>query len=184
MSAVRPGVTTTTLTPARWPDLEAVLGPSQGCEGCWCFNHHIPPGGPDQVGDPARRAKQALVLGGGAGGVLGYLDGEPMGWCAVDPRKAIPGHDLVDGEDPDRPAIHCLFVRPEGRGRGLAGALVEAAIEAARAQGALAIEGYSRPEDPAATGHDFLPAAPLFTRRGFQPARSRDPAYARWVLEL
>lgn len=131
------GLTTQALSEANWSDFEALLAPANGCDGCWCYNHHIQPGDPDVTGDEARLAKRALAVAGKALGVLAYDDGEPAGWCAVDLPDDIPGHDCVEpGAAPaHRWSVHCFYVRPESRGRGVSRALLEAAEALARSRG-------------------------------------------------
>jgi len=84
-------------------------------------------------------------------GMVAYLDGEPVGWVAVEPRRnyrrlrgsSVPwaGRD----EDPDDPgvwAIVCFAIRAGYRGQGLTYPLVRAAAEYAAGRGATAVEGY------------------------------------------
>jgi len=90
-------------------------------------------------------------------GLVAYLDGEPVGWCAVEPRTAYggmvrAGRVAWTGRSEDRDdasvwAVTCFFTRPGFRKRGISQELASAAIEHARAHGARAVEGYplSRP---------------------------------------
>ena len=81
---------------------------------------------------------------------MAYLNGEPVGWCAVEPRSAYPGflrNNRVPwlGRSEDKAddtvwALTCAFARA-GR-RGVTRTLVEAAVSFARQRGARAIEGY------------------------------------------
>ena len=84
-------------------------------------------------------------------GLVAYLDGEPVGWCAVEPRPEFPGlrHSQVpwagreeDRGDPSVWAITCVFARARFRRQGLGTELVLAAVEFARARGAAALEAY------------------------------------------
>lgn len=85
-------------------------------------------------------------------GLVAYLDGEPVGWCAVEPRSAYEGLARVfrvpwEGRDEDKAddtvwAVTCLFTRPGFRKRGVSRALASAAISFARSRGARAIEAY------------------------------------------
>jgi GNAT superfamily N-acetyltransferase len=86
-------------------------------------------------------------------GLLAYDDeGVPVGWCAVTPRVEY-GRILrsrttkpADPEDETVWAVPCFYIRRGRRGRGIASALLEAAIEYAKQHGAAALEGY--PIDP------------------------------------
>jgi GNAT superfamily N-acetyltransferase len=84
-------------------------------------------------------------------GLVAYLDGEPVGWCAVEPRTAYarlrrtPVTYTGRTEDPDDDsvwAIICFATRSGFRRRGVTRALVRAAVEFARERGARALEGY------------------------------------------
>jgi GNAT superfamily N-acetyltransferase len=85
-------------------------------------------------------------------GLVAYLDGEPVGWCAVEPRPAYSGLLRVYrvpwvGRDEDKSdasvwSVTCVLVRAGRRGQGIAYALVRAAVEFARQRGARALEAY------------------------------------------
>jgi GNAT superfamily N-acetyltransferase len=85
-------------------------------------------------------------------GLVAYLDGEPVGWCAVEPRPAYEGllrNNRVpwEGRNEDKAdgsvwAVTCVFARAGFRRRGVSYALVRAAVDHARASGARALEGY------------------------------------------
>jgi GNAT superfamily N-acetyltransferase len=85
-------------------------------------------------------------------GLVAYLDGEPAGWCAVEPRNAYEGllrnyRIPWEGREQDRTdasvwALTCFFTRAGFRKRGVGRALARAAVDFAREHGARAIEGY------------------------------------------
>jgi GNAT superfamily N-acetyltransferase len=85
-------------------------------------------------------------------GLVAYLAGEPVGWCAVEPRTAYEGLLRVyrvpwEGRDEDKTddsvwAVTCVFARAGFRRRGIGHALVRAAVDFARERGARALEGY------------------------------------------
>jgi GNAT superfamily N-acetyltransferase len=85
-------------------------------------------------------------------GLVAYFDGEPVGWCAVEPRVNYDGlvrNNRVpwEGRDEDKGdagvwAVTCVFARAGFRKRGVSRALVGAAVDFARERGADAIEGY------------------------------------------
>jgi GNAT superfamily N-acetyltransferase len=91
-------------------------------------------------------------------GLVAYLDGEPVGWCAVEPRPAYTGLLRVFrvpwvGRDEDKAdegvwAVTCIFVRAGFRRRGIGHALVRAAVDFARQRGARALEGYPMLTEP------------------------------------
>jgi GNAT superfamily N-acetyltransferase len=104
----------------------------------------------------AHRLRQQTGCGyrasGTTSGLVAYLNGEPAGWCAVEPRTAYAGllrNNRVpwlgraeDKTDASVWAVTCLFTRVGFRKRGVSRALARAAVNFARERGARAIEGY------------------------------------------
>jgi GNAT superfamily N-acetyltransferase len=85
-------------------------------------------------------------------GLVAYLDGEPAGWCAVEPRPRYEGlvrNNRVpwtgraeDKADDSVWAVTCLFTRAGFRRQGVSRALARAAVDFARERGARALEAY------------------------------------------
>jgi GNAT superfamily N-acetyltransferase len=120
-----------------------------------------------------------LVNDGLPPGILGYLDGEPVGWCAVAPREqysALTRSRILRPVD-DRPvwSVSCLFVRKDRRKRGLSVQLLRAAVEHVKRQDGTIVEGYPvEPKTeamPAAFAWTGLAAA--FLAAGFQEVARR-----------
>ena len=175
------------LTPDRWPDLEALFGPSGAYSGCWCMFLRKPSSQFDadcRNGGAANRADfRAAVEAGPVPGLLAFRDGDCVGWVAVAAREAYsrvlrsPIHKPIDDAGPVY-SISCFFVAPSARGSGVADALLEAAVEFARSSGAAFVEAY--PNDQ---GGDRRPAADVwrgtltqFERAGFRVVARRKPA--------
>jgi len=172
---------TRALRPADWPLLEELFGARGACGGCWCMTWRVPRGGKlwDSVkGEPNRRAFRKLVAAGSAQGVLAFAAGDEqhaVGWCSVDRRAAFPRlanmPSLATDWDERTWSVTCFFLRPGWRGRGVGTALLAAAVELARAEGARRLEGYpAKPlaggaRMPAAFAWTGLPA--MFERAGF-----------------
>lgn len=84
-------------------------------------------------------------------GLIAFLEGEPVGWVAVEPRTAYPklrtsripwsGRE-EDKDDDGVSAVTCIVVRKGYRGRGLTYHLARATIDVAREHGARALEAY------------------------------------------
>lgn len=170
------------LTPDRWPDLEALFGERGACGGCWCMWWRLARKTFEaSKGTKNKRAFQRLVKGGQEPGILAYRDGEPVGWCAIEPRASYPAlaRSRVLKPVDDRPvwSITCFFVRRDLRGQGLSVGLIEAAVAHARARGAEVVEAYPvAPKTgrmPDAFVWTGLPAA--FARAGFQEVLRRSP---------
>jgi GNAT superfamily N-acetyltransferase len=168
------------LTPDRWPDLEALFGPHGACGGCWCMWWRLTRQDWQQRrGAGNKRAFKRLVTKGAAPGLLAYAGGEPVGWCAVEPRAAYPGLQRSPVLKPvdDEPAwsITCLYIARRWRRRGVSVALIEAAVKHAARHGAGIVEGYpkdlTRKNVPDMDVFMGLPGA--FRRAGFQEVLRR-----------
>ncbi len=144
---------------ARWEDIEAVFGTRGAAATCWCQRYKLAPREAFSK-FPAEERALRLRAQTNAGipeaettsGLVAYLDGEPAGWCAVEPRPSYPALLRVyrvpwEGRDEDRGdgsvwSVTCVFVRAGFRGRGIAYALARAAVDHARTRGARALEAY------------------------------------------
>lgn len=144
---------------ASWEELQLVFGTRGPASRCWCQRYRLGPGEsfgavPDEV-RAGRLREQADAGCPGAehtSGLVARLDGEPVGWCAVEPRPAYDGLVRVfrvpwEGRAEDRTddsvwAVTCVLARAGHRRRGVGRALVRAAVDHARDRGARALEGY------------------------------------------
>lgn len=174
------------LTPERWADLVDLFerrGPRGGRQvvaNCWCMYWRRRG---DIFGDGwgagNRRAFGELVQAGDEPGLLAYLDGVPVGWVGVAPREEFPRieHSPTIRPIDDRPAwsINCFYVHRAGRQRGVARALLRAAIDFARSKGATLVEGY-----PVRSGgaDDYTGFQSMFEAEGFREVARRSPRRA------
>lgn len=129
-------------TAERWADVEALFGPRGACGGCWCSHWRQKLGS----GEANKAALHALVATGQEPGLLAYVGGTPAGWVAVGPRTAFArlGRSRLLAPLDDQPvwAMPCFFVAKAYRRQGLLRALVDAAVDYARAHGATLVEAY------------------------------------------
>lgn len=167
-------------TPARWPDLEELFGPRGACGGCWCrYWKQTRPEYESKKGEPNRKALRKSVTAGETPGLLAYSNGEPVGWCAVEPREKFPtlarSRILAPVDDNPVWSVPCFFIRRDFRKKGLTSLLLKAAAEYARKQGAMILEGYpvesSKGKTPDAFAYTGLPSA--FLKAGFHEAARR-----------
>jgi GNAT superfamily N-acetyltransferase len=141
------GLSTTPLSVENWSDLERLFGVRGACGGCWCTWWLLPRKQYEaQKGEGNKQAMRARVESGEVPGLLGYLDGEPVAWCAVQPRQAYPtlerSRTLARVDERPVWSVVCLFVARKHRRRGLSVQMLLGAVEYARRQGASVIEGY------------------------------------------
>ena len=142
-------------TPDRWADVERLFGARGACAGCWCMFFKLPKAEYDaQRGAGNKRAFRKIVASGQVPGLIALADGEPVGWCAVEPREAYSRITRSRSLQPldERPAwaITCFFVARPWRRKGVSVALQRAAAQHAREHGAPVIEGY--PVEPKTAG--------------------------------
>ena len=144
---------------ASWEDIQAVFGTRGDAAICQCQRFKLQPKesfGSVPVEERAQRLREQTDCGHPkartTSGLVAYLDGEPVGWCAVEPRTAYEGLLRVyrvpwDGRDEDKTdasvwAVTCILTRAGFRGRRISYALAQAAVDFARRRGARALEGY------------------------------------------
>jgi GNAT superfamily N-acetyltransferase len=140
-------------------DLQAIFGTRGQASRCQCQRYKLQPResfASFPVEERAHRLRQQTECGHPASettsGLVAYVDEEPAGWCAVEPRTAYTGlvrnnrvpwlNRAEDKADDSVWAVTCLFARAGFRRRGISRALVRAAVDFARERGARAIEGY------------------------------------------
>jgi GNAT superfamily N-acetyltransferase len=154
-----PAISVVPANEASWEDLQTVFGTrGQACR-CQCQRYKLRPResfGSFPVEERAHRLREQTDCGhpesDATSGLVAYLDGEPVGWCAVEPRAAYGGlarNNRVpwvgraeDKADDSVWAVTCLFTRAGFRKRGVSRALARAAVDFARERGARAIEAY------------------------------------------
>jgi GNAT superfamily N-acetyltransferase len=159
MAAAEASVTVVPANETSWTDLQAVFGTRGQASRCQCQRYKLAPRESFASFPEEERAHRLRLQADcdrpdaeGTSGLVAYLDGEPAGWCAVEPRPAYPG--LVrayrvpwSGRSEDRHdenvwAVTCLLTRAGFRRRGVSRALARAAVDFARGGGARALEGY------------------------------------------
>ncbi len=147
----RPAFESRPLTPACYDDFERLFGAKGACGGCWCqWWKQTGAEFKKLKGSANRRAMRTYVDGGQIPGLLAYANGEPIGWCAVEPRSRYPrlsrSRTLAPVDDAAAWSVTCFYVaRPWRRKRVMTG-LLRAAVAYVREQGGSIIEGY--PVDP------------------------------------
>ena len=169
------------LTPRLMDGLGTVLRGSWG-SGCWCMYPRLTDAqaralpGPRGMNQRRRDAMTKLARRRRAPGLLAFEGDEAVGWIAIAPRTQLARVDAsratprVDGEDVW--VIPCVTVTKRARGRGIALALIGAAVAYAAEHGAPAVEAYPR-AGGTRTGDDnaYFGTEPLFRRAGFQIVR-------------
>jgi GNAT superfamily N-acetyltransferase len=157
-----------------WPDVQTLFA-GHGELGCWCqywrrSSSDYRRGGPGSGEANLKRQ----VTEGPPPGLIAYLDGHPAGWLGFWPRQRL--ERLVRSRTipkvDDRPvwAIVCFLVRVGYRRKGVARALLQGAIDFARANGVDTLEAY--PIDPEGKRVDvafgYVGFTSMFEQAGFR----------------
>lgn len=175
------------LTPARWPDLEAVFK-AKGCSvarGCWCMAYRVsggreaPPKGVTRA-QANRAALKALVDAGTPPGLIAYRGRVPVGWVSIGPRgefaKLVRSPVMKAVDDKPVWSVICFVVPTEYRGQGVARELLKGAVAYAKRRGAKLVEAY--PVDKPARANDqdmWFGAKSMYDKAGFREVARRKP---------
>jgi GNAT superfamily N-acetyltransferase len=179
-----------------WADLESVFTTPGDPRTCWCQYFKITGAAWEKataktlapmLHEQSRRADPTP-------GLVAYVDDEPAGWVAVEPRDNYPrlrrsrvvkaGSAQAWG-DASVWSIVCFVVRRDFRRQGVSGELLAAAVDRARQGGARVVEGY--PIDVAEftsspTGSLYHGTVSMFAAAGFTDAS--DGSAMRHVMSL
>jgi len=185
---------------ASWDDLAAIFGTADYAGRCHCQRFKV-------LGwvwrDSTQQERTAMLqeqtacgdpVATATSGLVAYLDDEPVGWVAVEPRTAYPKLRTTripwSGRDEDKDddgvwAVTCFVVRKGYRGRGLTYHLARAVIEFARGRGARALEAYpmiTQPGKEITWGEVHVGARQVFVEAGFTEVSH--PTLRRVVMRL
>jgi GNAT superfamily N-acetyltransferase len=187
---------------ASWEDLQTVFGPRGDPSCCQCQRFKI--GRYEWTPVPIEERVEQMHAQTGSGdpdapmttGLIAYLDGEPAGWCAVEPRTAyarlldsrspVPWKGRAEDKADDSVwAVTCFVTRTGFRRRGVSAALVAAAVGFARDRGARALEGYpmtTLPGKEITWGELFVGSRNSFADAGFREVTHPTPR--RFVMRI
>ena len=118
-----------------------------------------------------RKAFRRIVKRGPPPGLIAFDGDLPVGWCQLTPRDLLPRLERSPRckrvDDVPVWGLSCFYVRIGYRRKGVATALLGAALKAAKRAGAPALEAYPRDahKDP---GYSFMGYASTFARAGFK----------------
>ncbi len=153
------GLAVVPATDVVWRALASVFGTRGAASRCFCQRYKLARGeafGKFPAEERANRLRAQTGCGvpsaGATSGLVAVAGGEPVGWCAVEPRPHFVGLVRVsrtpwDSRDQDPAdesvwAVTCVLTRSGHRRQGVGRALVAAAVEHARERGARALEAY------------------------------------------
>jgi GNAT superfamily N-acetyltransferase len=202
---VGPGTTTPLVVvpanEASWADLRAIFGDRGYAAYCQCQRPKMRSWAEWkslQVSGRMQRLEQETHCGYPSAqttsGLVAYLDGEPVVWCAVEPRTAyarllrtpVPWKGRNEDKADDGVwAVVCFITRAGFRRRGVSRALAGAAVDFARERGARALEGYpmlTEPGEDITWGELNVGSRSIFAEAGF--AEVSHPTLRRVVMRI
>jgi GNAT superfamily N-acetyltransferase len=199
MTATEAAISVVPANQASWTDLQTIFGTRGPAARCQCQRFKLRrreyfAGFPAE--ERAERLREQADCdhpeSGETSGLVAYLDGTPVGWCAVEPRTAYEGlirNNRVPwtGRDEDKTdstvwAVTCLYTRAGFRKRGVSRVLASAAVDFARDRGARAIEGYPITTKQVILEELLVGTVPTFVAAGFTEV-SR-PTLRRVVMRI
>ena len=169
------------VTEQLWPALVDLFGRGGASNGCWCMYWIM---GAEYHKRPRSLNRDALhqaAIEGPAPGLLALnVDGTALGWCRLTPRAELSWlnarKDLAPVDDLPVWSLPCFYVGRRARGQGVMTALIDGAVDHARAAGAPAVEACPIDTSVAgATRNVFPGTADAFERAGFRVVARRAP---------
>ena len=186
--SARDGILIRPITKARQKDFEAVMKTNGITGSCWdMWPRRLNPEGAARrafwkakgvtASEGNRRDVAQIVRAGKPVGLLAYRDDAPVGFISVGPRTGYPRVDKSKTSPPVDDvavwAVPCFYVHRAHRGTGIATALLRAAVDYARKEGAPAVEGYPRSDDAPRVSAEsaFFGTEAQFRRAGYRKVR-------------
>ena len=185
---------------ASWADVQAICGTTDSPSRCQCQRFKVHGWIWRDSTLEERTAMHRVQTACGSpdaphtSGLVGYVDGEPAGWVAVEPRTAYPklrtsripwsGRN-EDKDDDSIWAVTCFTIRKGYRGRGLMYPLAAATVSHARDRGARALEAYpmiTQPGKEITWGEVHVGARQVFEEAGF--VQVTHPTARRVVMRI
>lgn len=177
------------LSSFNWNGFEKLFSGCEQCRECWCLNHRVAPSAV-VTGESAKAKMKSMVAERKVGGLLGFVGGECVAWISVDPIETQVGHDFVIERSATCSAgawaIHCVYIAPTYRGKGLSRTLIEKAIEFAKGHGATSVLAFPIPNATRAKfpkdDAEFSGRHSTFKKAGFAEGETLNAFYQ--VMEL
>lgn len=170
----------TPVTCENWEDLVELFGVRGACGGCWCMYWRLTHREfQEKKGVGNKKLFHKLVSERKPVGVMAEVNGKPVGWCSISPRKdliRLSNSRLLKPVD-EQPvwSITCLFINKEFRRLGLSKDLIKAACDYAKGLGAQIIEAYPiiPKKDPVPDVFAWVGFVESFRKAGFKRVEER-----------
>jgi len=130
-----------------WYDFETLFGEHGACGGCWCMSWRLSRSDFEKrKGDGNKKAMKQLVKKGEQIGIIAYLNGKPIGWCAVAPRekyiKLENARVLKRIDDEPVWSITCFFLLKDLRRKSYSVEILKGVIDYCRKKKVKILEAY------------------------------------------
>ena len=168
------------LTSDRFADIAALFEEGGDPKWCWCTSFRFRRR--DWTNSTAadnRADLEALARRELAPGLIAYRGDRAVGWVSLAPREDYErltySRTLAPVDDTPVWSIVCFVVSRRVRGQGIAIALLDAAVDYARAHGATTLEAYpiDTAEGRVAAASAYRGTLPMFERAGFTVVERR-----------
>ncbi|MEP7167945.1 MAG: GNAT family N-acetyltransferase [Bacteroidota bacterium] len=135
------------LDKSRWNDFVKLFGERGACGGCWCMSWRLKSSDFEKTKSKKNKeAIQKIVNSGEPSGVIGYVNQEPVAWCAVAPREKLIRLENSRVLKPidDKPvwSVTCFFINKKFRRQGLSVEMLKGVIDYCKNQEVKIIEAY------------------------------------------
>jgi GNAT superfamily N-acetyltransferase len=149
-------------------DFVAVFAGPGGPKYCWCMAWRATKA---ELRDTSSAAREQQMLGRINDrvpvGLVGYAEGEPVAWVSIAPKRTFQRLGGPETEENEKVwSLTCMYLRRHIRREGHAHALIDAAIEHAKKNGATVLEAY--PVAPDSPSYRFMGFVPAFEKAGFE----------------
>lgn len=179
-----------------WADLETVFGDRGDPARCRCQYFRVPRDEWRSLSVPERseRLREQTHCeepdAESTSGLVAFRDGEPVGWCAVEPRTTyrrlmtarVPWAGRAEDKSDDTVwSVTCFVTRSGFRRQGVSTALAAATVDFASHRGATAVEGYpmiTLPGQQVSWGELFVGSRKIFVEAGFREVSRPTPRRA------
>ncbi|MEO5570145.1 MAG: GNAT family N-acetyltransferase [Bacteroidia bacterium] len=135
------------LDKSRWNDFVKLFGERGACGGCWCMNWRLKSSDFEKMkGEKNKKEIQKVVNSGEPVGVIGYINDEPVAWCAVAPREKflrLENSRVLKRID-ELPvwSVTCFFINKKFRRQGVSVQMLIGVIDYCKKQKVKSIKAY------------------------------------------
>ncbi|MEO0939596.1 MAG: GNAT family N-acetyltransferase [Pseudomonadota bacterium] len=165
------------LTPARWPDLEALFETASATRNCWCMWWRIAGNAWRDTNKASRKADMHRIAHSDRpAGLIAYDGDKPVGWVQITPRLDVPRFNNGRVAKPAKAAdlaadwaMTCFFIAASHRGQGLMEKLSRAGCRFAVSHGASTVDASAHmPDGPLKFSDGYTGLVPALLKAGFR----------------